>query len=221
MVIQTVADVMTPGVITVRPETDYQHVLNLLIEHEISAVPVVDDSNRVLGIVSEADLATKVEFATVWPVQHGQSQSARRQRAAAAKSVAGTAGELMSAPAVTVDRDASVAAAARRMADAHVKRMPVVDSDGRLIGIVSRRDLLRTHLRSDVQIRADVSDLLADWFRRQPGQIGITVSDGVVTLVGNASDRRQAEHAVLLASSIDGVVAVVDRLTVVDRAKVT
>jgi CBS-domain-containing membrane protein len=135
--------------------------------------------------------------------------------------MAGTAGELMSAPAVTVDYDASVAAAARRMAETHVKRMPVVDGDGRLIGIVSRRDLLRTHLRSDAQIRADVSDLLEDWFRRQPGQIGITVSDGVVTLVGNAADRRQAEQAVLLASSIDGVVAVVDRLAVVDRAEVT
>ncbi len=209
-----VADVMTANVVTVRPDTGYQHIVNLLIGHEVSAVPVVDDENRVLGVVSEGDLATKVEFAAMWPVTHGQSQHGRRRTVAKVKSMADTAAALMTAPAVTIDSRASLAAAARVMADADVKRLPVVDSQGRLVGIVSRRDLLRTHLRSDLQIRQEVAEVLGGWFHLQPGQTSVAVVDGVVTLVGEVADRRQAELAVKFVGAIDGVVDVVDGLVV-------
>jgi CBS-domain-containing membrane protein len=218
MAMRTVADVMTAGVITVGPETRYQHIVNLLIEYGISAVPVVDEAEYVLGVVSEGDLATKVEFAAAEPLEHDRSQDDESRQKAATKAHADSASELMTSPAVTISGDATVAAAARAMADADVKRLPVVSSEGRLIGIVSRRDLLRIHLRGDVEIRTEISDLLEGWFRPQRQQIKVAVTDGVVTLTGDAQDRRQAEHAVLLASSIDGVVNVVDNLASGDAA---
>jgi len=205
----TVDDVMTTDVISVSPDTGYQHIVNLLIGHEISAVPVVDDDRHVLGIVSEADLATKVEYASLWPVRHRRSLDGGRRAVARTKSTADTARELMTAPAVTIYAEASLAAAARLMADAEVKRLPVVDSHHRLIGIVSRRDLLRTHLRSDLQIRADVAEVLRDWFHLEAS---IAVVDGVVTVVGEVTDQRQADLAIKFASAVDGVVDVVDGL---------
>ena len=206
-----VRDVMTNDVVTVGRDTDYQKIAELLLEHDISAVPVVDADRHVLGLVSEADLMAKVEFATMWPIG-GQLQRRRQRDRREVKARGDSAGELMTADPITIDPQASLATAARTMADASVKRLPVVDPAGRLVGLVSRRDLLRTHLRTDAEIRSDVAQALRDWFHPDEGQVDVAVTGGVVTLSGQMRARRQADLAIKFASARDGVVDVVDAL---------
>jgi osmotically-inducible protein OsmY len=99
------------------------------------------------------------------------------------------------------------------MADEHVKRLPVVDSRDTLVGIVSRRDLLRIHLRADDDIREAVTEeVLWQWFRVRPPQVVVEVQDGVVTLSGELERKRQVSLAVHVTRAVDGVVDVVNRL---------
>jgi CBS domain-containing protein len=139
-----VADVMTRAVITVGPEASWQEVTRRMLDAGVSGVPVTDPEGSLLGIVTEADLMTKPAFGR------------RRQRSLAAfvelvtgdaglvaKAMAATAGDLMTAPAITASPGEGIGAAALRMLDRSLKHLPVVDR-GRLVGIVSRRDLLRT-----------------------------------------------------------------------------
>jgi CBS-domain-containing membrane protein len=207
----TVDDVMTTAVVTVGPETPYRGVVDLLVSHRFSAVPVVDAFQRVTGMVSEADLLRKIEYA-------GDEQprlfESRRHRGDRGKATAQTAGDLMSSPAVAVLTGTSIAAAARLMDKEGVKRLPVVDDLGRLVGIVSRGDLLKTHLRPDDQIRADIEDgvlpgLLAD----QSRTVQVRVSEGVVTLTGAVDRWSTTDLADRLTRQVAGVVDVVNTLS--------
>jgi len=148
-----VDDVMTEAVVSVEQSASYRSVIDLLVAHRFSAVPVVDTFHRVSGVVSESDLLRKIEYA-------GDAEprmfEGRRRRDDRGKALARTAGDLMSAPPVVVLAGTSIAAAARLMDSADVKRLPVVDDLGRLVGIVSRGDLLKVHLRPDDEILADV-----------------------------------------------------------------
>lgn len=200
---------MTRDVITVGEDAGYKTVADLLAVREISAVPVVDDAGHVVGIASEADLLAKVEF-------EGGAEPAPilgRRRKAHDRATGTTAGEIMTSPAVTTGPDASVVEAARVMDRARVKRLPVVDPDGQLVGIVSRRDLLSVFLQPDEGIR---DEILSDVFQRvlwvQPPQVSVEVSDGVVTLAGELEQKSLAEIAVRLSRAVDGVVDVVDHL---------
>lgn len=132
-----VGDMMTTDVVTVPPEMPYKLVADLLVRRGVSAVPVVDPTGVVLGVVSEADLLAKLEYADRTP-RH--PLSARRMRYRSRKAVGDTAAELMTAPAVTVSATETVTRAARLMDAAGIKRLPVVDDGGRLVGIVARRD---------------------------------------------------------------------------------
>jgi CBS domain-containing protein len=207
-----IKDVMTTEVVAVPSDKPFKEIVDLLADRGISAVPVVDDQNRVVGVVSEADLLHKTEFA-------GESVAnrlleSRRHRTARKKAVGEVAGELMSAPAVTVSRETTLVEAARTMEEKDVKRLPVLDADGRLVGIASRRDLLKVFLQSDAAIRAEVRERV---FRRgmwiNPALVSVEVDDGVVTLAGELERRSVASVAVQLTRAVDGVVAVVDRLT--------
>ena len=207
----TVDDVMTTPVVTVTADAPYRAVVDTLIEHRFSAVPVVDDFQRVTGIVSEADLLCKIEFA-------GDSSprifEGRRRRAERSKANAHTAGELMSAPAVVVLRCVSIAVAAQLMDREHVKRLPVVDGMGRLVGIVTRSDLLRVHRRPDADILADVRDGILHVFLIEDSETVLAdVKDGVVTLTGDAGRWSAVDIADHLIRQVAGVVEVVDRLT--------
>jgi CBS domain-containing protein len=143
----TVEDVMTIEVVSVRPDASFQVVADLLLSRGISAVPVVDADSRVLGVVSEADLLAKLEFV--------DGDDERPPDPAARHKIAATvASELMSAPAVTIGDAASVVEAAKLLESAGVKRLPVVDDSGRLVGIVSRHDLLRVFRHSDAPPRS-------------------------------------------------------------------
>ncbi|MFC8619148.1 CBS domain-containing protein [Micromonospora purpureochromogenes] len=183
-----VGDVMTRDVATVGAETPYRDIVDVLIRRGISAVPVVDGFRRVLGVVSEADLLHKAERA-------GNPDERR----------------VLTAPAVTTYPESPLPAAARLMDREVVKRLPVLDDLGRLVGIVTRGDLLRVHLRSDAEIRADVvQEVLRRVLAVRDGLVTVRVRDGEVTLDGRLDRRSAADLAVRLAGQVSGVVRVVD-----------
>jgi CBS domain-containing protein len=184
----------------------------LIAEPRVSAVPVLDREGRVLGIVSEADLVLKEEYPAGPP--EGRLFQGRRPRIAQAKAAGDTAAELMTSPAVTVGPDASVAEAARLLHRHGIKRLPVVDPAGPLLGILSRADLLKVFLRSDADISREIRQqvlMRAMWMN--PDTVVVDVRDGVVTLTGQLERRSLIPITVSLVRGLDGVVEVVDRLT--------
>ncbi|MEV0807706.1 CBS domain-containing protein [Micromonospora sp. NPDC050200] len=206
-----VGDVMTRDVATVGEETPYRDIVDVLIRRGISAVPVVDGFRRVLGVVSEADLLHKVERAG--NPDERRVFEGRRRRLAREKADALVAKELMTAPAVTTYPESPLPAAARLMDREAVKRLPVLDDLGRLVGIVTRSDLLRVHLRSDAEIREDVvQEVLRRVLAVRDGLVTVQVRDGQVTLDGRLDRRSAADLAVRLAGQVSGVVRVVDTI---------
>ena len=207
----TVGDVMTRDVVTVGEETRYLEITRLLAESGISAVPVVDGARRVIGVVSEADLLHKVEFAGSEAVKPLWQMPSRR--ATRVKSVADTASQLMTSPAVTIVPEADLAQAAKLMHDHNVKRLPVVDSAGQLTGIVSRNDLLRVYLRSDSQIRDDiVGGVVKRTLWIDPVSVEVDVVDGRVALRGRLDRRSTATLLARLVAAVPGVIDVSDEL---------
>lgn len=206
----TVDDVMTRDVLSVDRAASYRKVVDLLVENRLSAVPVVDASRRVTGVVSEVDLLRKIEFA-------GDEQprlfEGRRRRGERHKALARTVADLMSAPPVVALAGTSIAAAARLMDREGVKRLPVVDDQDRLVGIVSRGDLLKTHLRPDGDILSDIeTDVLRAFLIDDAESVTVAVVGGVVTLAGRVDRWSSAEIAVRLVRQIPGVVAVTSTL---------
>jgi CBS domain-containing protein len=207
-----VGDVMTSSVVTVDRLTPYKEIARLLAEHRISGLPVLKMGRQVVGVVTEADLLA-AEVATARRLRSLTSRSLlpRRQQHPAL-----TAAELMTAPAITIGSAATVPAAARLMDDRHVRRLPVVDDDGKLVGVVSRRDLLSVFLRSDEEITADVRRVLDDFLLAEPDDTDVTVRNGIVTLTGTPV-LAQGRHADLLPVAIrlmwdvDGVVDIIDK----------
>lgn len=201
-----VTAVMTTDVVSVREDTSFHEIAETLAARHISAVPVVDDGNHVIGIVSEADLLYKVEYAD-GDEQHTLFER-KAHRLGRYKAAASTAKDLMTTPVVTLATDINVVRAARVLAEAKVKRAPVVDDDGRLAGIVSRGDLLRVFLRSDLAIREEVIEDLSRkmWIGR--GEVQVEVHDGVVALSGEVEQKSLVDIVVKLVHAVDGVVEV-------------
>ena len=201
-----VEDVMTTEVVVVAEQTSFKAIVRLLEEGRISAVPVVDDSGVVVGVVSEADLLAKERY------PHGSrglnAVEGLRNRTALRKAEGAIAAELMSSPPVTVRQGTTVAEAARLAARAGVKRLPVVDDQGRPVGIVARGDLLKVFLRDDQEIRREVAEFIQPGVWAGPMTVDVTVADGVVRLRGRV--RRRSFVAVLarMAEAVDGVVRV-------------
>ncbi|MGW3565933.1 CBS domain-containing protein [Streptomyces sp. NPDC000941] len=183
-----IGNVMTDEVVRVGSGASPHEVTELLARYRIGGLPVVDEDEKVVGVVSGADLR--------------------------AGSAARTAGQLMSRPAITVRPQDSVVDAARTMARHGVERLPVIDEEDRLIGIVTRRDLLGVFLRPDHEIRAEVIDeVLVRSLWLLPHAVDVTVTDGVVRLEGQLERHSEVPIAVRMTGQVDGVVAVVDRLT--------
>ena len=208
-----VSDVMATSVVTVDRATPYKEIARLLAEHRISGVPVLKMGREVAGVVTEADLLT------------AEAQTARRLRSArrlglwprAERHPALTAGQLMTSPAITVGPHVTVHAASRLMSDRHVRLLPVVDERARLIGVVSRRDLLAVFLRPDEDIAADIRAVLTETLLAEPGEADVAVRDGIVTLTGTLDPATGAHGdlipvAIRLMWDVDGVVDVIDRL---------
>ncbi|MBO0869615.1 MAG: CBS domain-containing protein [Micromonosporaceae bacterium] len=205
-----VSDVMTRDVATVTGGTGYKEIADLLVHRSVSAVPVVDEDRHVLGVVSEADLLAKLEYADRMP-RH--PLALRRARAGRRKASGDTAAELMSAPPVVIGTGATVAQAARLMDAARVKRLPVVDEQEHLVGVVARRDLVRLYTRTDEQIRVTVVTNLVTGLWLEPEAVQVSVRAGVVTLRGRMDRRTTAAIAVNFTVATPGVVDVVDELS--------
>jgi CBS domain-containing protein len=207
-----VRDMMTGTVVAVGESAPYKEIVEKLSEHAVSAVPVVTEDRRVVGIVSEADLLHKMEFAGLEPHLHLLER--KRRRVARAKAGADMAADLMTSPAIVIGASESLTTAAKLMDAERVKRLPVVDEQGHLVGILSRRDLLRVYLREDGAILKEVTDdvlLRAMWI--EPGTVTVTVERGVVTMAGTVDRRSTVPIVVRLVETVAGVVEVVDHLT--------
>ncbi|MEU1618307.1 CBS domain-containing protein [Streptomyces sp. NPDC005722] len=209
----TVGDVMTCRVVAVTRLASFKEIVRALEQWHVSAVPVVEEGTRVVGVVSEADLLRKEEHREDEPPPVTSTASgpstASAASAASRKAAALTAEQLMTAPAVTVRGDASLAQAARAMARHQVKRLPVVDARGMLKGVVSRGDLLKVFLRSDEEIARDVREnVVARLFPDAWRSVEVDVEEGVVTLSGLLGDRSLVPVADRLVRSVEGVVDV-------------
>ena len=217
-----VSDVMTTSVVTVDRITPYQEIDRLLTERRISGVPVLMMGRQVAGVVTEADLLA-AEDETARQARMA-SMTGRRWRLRKQPQVSLTAGALMTAPAITIDPDATIPAAARLMNTHHLRRLPVIDADGKLVGIVSRRDLLSVFLRPDADILHDARQVLAELALTDPQDVTVTVKHGVVTLTGTTRpepghDQDLRPLALRLIWDIDGVVDVVNKLGEVTAPK--
>jgi CBS domain-containing protein len=203
-----VSDVMTTDVVSVAGSTPYKQLARIISERKLSAVPVVTAGGRLAGMVSEADVLRKQERG-FGRLAAGLPLRTRRQRAQAE---ARCAAELMTSPAITIYPDAPVGAAARLMNGRRLRRLPVVDPSGKLIGIVSRRDLLSVFLRPDGDIADEVRGTLAAILPQQAGNVEVAVRDGVVILSGTVPRPGLIPVAERLASGVDGAVAVIGKL---------
>jgi CBS domain-containing protein len=206
----TVKDVMTTSVVAVRENADFKEMVSALRSRRVSAFPVLDAADRVIGVVSEADLLLK-EAAPEPPPGLVRLAWRLTERS---KAAGVTAAEVMTRPAVTIGQDAPVAEAAQRMQSRRVKRLPVVDDGGRLRGIVSRADVLSVFERPDQQIWDDVvNDVIIGQFGLDPELFVVTVRSGVVTVTGSVAGRADALSLLGAIRHLEGVVALRDRLS--------
>jgi CBS domain-containing protein len=203
---RTVADLMTRDVVRARRDMPFKEIVKLLAENDVTAVPVVDELDRPVGVVSEADLLRK---SSAQADPSGLTPIPRLEEWERAKAEGARAEELMSAPAVCARPEWNVIEAARHMAAHSVKRLPVVDEADRLQGIVSRGDLLRIFLRHDDAIRDEITgDVLRGTLGPAASDVTVEVRDGQVTLGGSAEVENLIPVIERLCRSVDGVASV-------------
>ncbi|GAA3044202.1 CBS domain-containing protein [Actinokineospora globicatena] len=205
-----IENVMVTDPAAATPETGFVDLVRLMTERGVGALPVVDADGHVLGVVSESDLIAKESVRE----RPRAALALLHRHAERVKSRGTTAGELMTSPAVTVPRDATVPHAARLMADHRVRRLPVVDADGVLVGVVDQGDLLRVFLRPDDAIAEEIA---AEVFLRamglSPAGVAIRVDAGLVHLDGQVERRSWVAVIDSLTRSVDGVVDLRNQLT--------
>ena len=202
----TVGDVMTSAVVSVGESATFHEMAVLMKARGVSALPVLSSDGALVGIVSEADLLLKEappsEPTRLWP-------ESREHHSARVKSEGASAADVMTRNVISVTPQSTLAAAARLMHEHDVKRLPVVDNDGAVIGIASRRDLLTPFVRSDEEIRRDIEEgVLPGWLGVAPGAIAGSVEGGVVSLRGTVDRRTDVEIVEHVVATLDGVVGV-------------
>jgi len=206
-----VMDVMTRNVVAVHTGASFKEIAATLRDRRVSAFPVVDDQGRVIGLVSEADLIAKEALENGYESTGPLAGLLHRRDLEKARGA--TAGELMSRPPVTVLPDDLVSHAAHLMHDRRVKQLPVVSADGKLVGIISRSDVLSVFGRTDSDVRREITqNILLERFLTDPGTITVTVRDGIVTLEGSPENAALGHDIVTAVRHLEGVVAVHDRL---------
>jgi CBS domain-containing protein len=210
-----VKDVMTTRVIWVKKDATFREMAIALRDYRVSAFPVVDDDGKVIGVVSEADMLAKQalddEPGVISGILHHRDQNKARGV---------TAGDLMTAAVVAVRPEDTVEHAAKLMYDRRVKRLPVTDADGRLVGIISRADVLGVFDRTDEAIRAEILDEVPlGEYSEDPRTLDVTVKDGIVTLTGVPETGETGHEIVRRVRHVQGVVAVRDRLAYPPRER--
>jgi CBS domain-containing protein len=213
-----VDEVMTRDVVSVTPGTPLKDVAAALVARGISGLPVCDADGAVVGVLSEADLLVKQGGSPersgglfAWLVETASAPDLAKLRAH-------TAGEAMTAPAITVEAGAPVSEAARTMVSLGVNRLPVVEN-GRLVGIVTRADLVRLFTRSDEEIARDIRQDVLKRLWIAPERIEVEVEQGEVVLRGEADTEVEAELLVKRIPLVAGVVGVHSELSwAVDRS---
>jgi CBS domain-containing protein len=213
-----VQDLMTTPVVSVGPQAPFGEIVETLLSHDVSGVPVVDDAGAVLGIVTEADLIAKEAYG--YRRRRGivllSDYLKGRDPAWVRKAGGLTARELMTAAVATAEPEEEVGAAARRMLEGHHKRLPVVD-DGKLVGILTRHDLLQPFYRPDEDIMADITDLLDDPLRMpETNDARLCVEGGDVTLDGDVEWLADVHLIESVVSRVPGVVDIQNRLHAVE-----
>ena len=208
---RTVAEVMTRRVHVASPSTPFKTLVRLIEENRVSAIPIVDETGRPVGIVSEADLLVKERRRDL------QAESnlfqLRKHRHERGKVGALLASELMSSPVISVGTDTTLGDAARLMHERNIKRLVVVDARGRIAGIVTRSDLLQVFMRTDEDLLADVVDrVIPAVLIGGSENVLVGVISNVITLTGKVDRRSDAEILGRLAEEVDGVVGVDNQL---------
>ena len=207
---KTVKDVMSTLPVWVSETASFREIAAKLRECRVSAFPVLDAHGRVTGVVSEADLMVK-EAMLGEPGGVAGFLAGLVHHGARAKAGGVTAADLMTSPAVTIGPDDTVEHAAMLMYDRKVKRIPVIAQDGRLVGIISRTDILAVFDRTDAEIREEImTQVIAG--RSEPSYYSVIVKDGVVTLEGNPETAAIGRDLISRSRHVQGVVAVLDRL---------
>lgn len=205
-----VADVMTSPVVTVTGDTTLREAARLMLDHGVGGLPVIDAGERPVGILTEADYVSR---------EAGRSPQGRRRllglfldKARPDLVTVERVRDAMTKEPVVIGPGAPVTEAARLMMKVSVKRLPVVDGAGRLVGIVSRRDILKAFVRPDAEIREDV-DRVVGRLLRGDEPVTVSVSDGVVRLEGEVDSRTDADVLTEILERLDGVVKVDSALT--------
>lgn len=201
-----VGDVMTKNVIVVDEHASFKHIAETLVRNGVSALPVMNDAGHVVGVVSESDLFAKVAAGGELKARIGSGFTERHhlQR----KALGETAADLMGAPAITAMATDTVVDAARTAAQEHIKRLPVVDEHERIVGILSRSDLLRAFLSDDAAIQTFVNRVvLEQQFVLSPTSITADVLEGVVTLRGRLDSEQVLGPLLEAVRGVAGVVA--------------
>jgi CBS domain-containing protein len=216
-------DVMVREVVTVRPDTDVADAVKLLAAHDVSALPVVDGEGNLLGILSEADLIHRAEIGTEkhrpWWLE--AVTGASRLAEEFAKSHGKKVGEIMTSGAISVSEDTPLSEIAALFEQKQIKRVPVV-KDGKLIGIVSRSNLVQAlatvvgrmdqHDETDRQIRLELQSRLQQQSWTDFGSRNITVSDRVIHLWGLVGSEAERKALLALAENVPGVARVSDEM---------
>jgi CBS domain-containing protein len=221
----TVGEVMTTQVISVREETPFKELIRLMKDHDLSGLPVLDSSGHLSGIVTEADLLDVVGEKSGVKKRHTQFGrlldrlvTPGRDETIDKSTGQMSARSLMTAELITSTPDTPVREAARLIVDSGVKRLPVIDEENRVVGIVSRQDLLRPYLQNDDKIRQEVVENIAKrllWI--DPSTIKVAVDQGVVKLHGVVAKQSQKEILIELTSRVDGVVQVEAHVTAAEN----
>ena len=205
-----VVDIMTSTVVTATENTPLPELIDEMVHYGVSGIPIVDGEARLVGIVTEADLMTKPAYGGT----HRRSLVVLadllrgRGRRWESKSTGMTAGEIMTTGVETARPHEAVQAAARRMVECGVKRLPVVDDD-RLVGIVSRADVLRRMHRTDDELQAEIAAVLADPVRvPETTTVTVGVAHGIVTLRGSVRFPRDLPVLSAIVWRFPGVVDV-------------
>jgi CBS domain-containing protein len=209
-----VRDLMQNDVLTTTVEASLKDVARTLVENRISGMPVCDADGRVVGVVSEGDILFKERGLPEqrsaplgWLLDGGSRTDLK-------KATARTVGDAMTAPPVTIRPSSSATAAARLMIEQSVNRLPVVTQDDRLLGIVTRADLVRAFTRQDAEIATEIQkDIVERVLWAEPSAIAILVREGEVEVAGELETSTDVEIFEQLVAKVPGVVSVHSRVT--------